>query len=71
VKQIEGYRWTIASDSIASLDMGAMTMTFVKPSSSEGAAIEPGQRVSFSFVSTANGAFEIKKITLDRKRDTP
>jgi Cu(I)/Ag(I) efflux system membrane fusion protein len=71
LKRIEGDRWTIAADAMASLDMGAMTMTFIKPTSSETVVIQPGQRVSFSFVRTADGAFEIKKITPDRRRSTP
>jgi Cu(I)/Ag(I) efflux system membrane fusion protein len=71
MERIEGDRWTIAADPIASLDMGAMTMTFIKPTSLKAIVIQPGQRVSFSFVRTADGAFEIKKIALDRKGTTP
>ena len=51
--------------------MDAMTMTFIKPASLEVVSIQPGQRVSFSFVRRADGAFEIKKIALDRKGATP
>ncbi len=71
VERIEGDHWTIAADAIASLDMGAMTMTFIKPASLEVVSIQSGQRVSFSFVRTADGTFEIKKIALDRTGATP
>jgi len=71
VERIEGDHWTIAADAIASLDMGAMTMTFIKPASLEVVSIQSGQRVTFSFVRTADGTFEIKKIALDRTGATP
>ncbi|HEY6940089.1 efflux RND transporter periplasmic adaptor subunit [Dokdonella sp.] len=71
VERIEGDHWTIAADAIASLDMGAMTMTFIKPASLEAVSIQPGQRVSFSFVRRADGAFEIRKIALNRNGGTP
>jgi Cu(I)/Ag(I) efflux system membrane fusion protein len=71
LERIEGDRWTIATDAIASLDMDAMTMTFSKPAALEAATIQPGQRVGFSFVRIADGAFEIRKIALEHNRAEP
>ena len=64
ITRIDGDQWTIATDAIASLDMGAMTMTFVCPQRVPAANIRPGQRVSFSFFRNAGGDFEIDKITV-------
>src|SRR4029453_9431549 len=63
IKKIEGDQWTIAADAIPALDMGAMTMTFVRPASAVD-NIRPGQRVQFSFFRNAEGDFEIKTITV-------
>ena len=63
VRGIDGHRWTIATDAIASLDMEAMTMTFVCPAKAPASDIRVGQRVSFTFFSNAEGQFEIAKIT--------
>ena len=63
IKKIDGDRWTIAADAIPALDMGAMTMTFVRPASAAD-NIQPGQRVRFSFFRNAEGDFEIKTITV-------
>lgn len=62
VKKVEGHRWTIATEAIPSLGMGAMVMTFVSSQSVSVAGIHPGQRVSFGFVRNASGEFEIAKI---------
>ena len=59
VRGIDGRRWTIATDAIASLDMEAMTMTFVASGKAPTSDIRVGQRVSFSFFSNAEGQFEI------------
>jgi len=70
VRGIEGHRWTIATDAIVSLDMGAMTMTFVCPANAPASDIRVGQHVSFSFFRNADGQFEIAKIAVvDRTPD--
>jgi Cu(I)/Ag(I) efflux system membrane fusion protein len=63
VERIDGHQWTIATDAIPSLDMGAMTMTFVCPAKAPASDIRAGQLVSFSFFRNAEGKFEIAKIT--------
>ena len=70
VRGIEGHRWTIATDAVASLDMEAMTMTFVYPAKAPSSDIRVGQRISFTFFSNADGQFEITKVTaLGEKKD--
>lgn len=64
VKRIDGHNWTIDADAIPSLDMGAMTMSFVCPQKIPIDDIRAGQRVSFSFFRNADGAFEIAKIAV-------
>ena len=70
VARIDGDRWTIAADAIPSLDMGAMTMTFVCPQRVPADDIRPGQRVSFSFFRNAKGDFEIDTITVIKPAST-
>jgi len=62
VKKVDGHRWTITTEAIPSLGMGAMVMTFVSSDSVSVAGIHPGQRVSFSFIRNASGELEIVKI---------
>jgi Cu(I)/Ag(I) efflux system membrane fusion protein len=62
VLRIAGTRWSIATDAIASLGMGAMSMDFVLPASVPAKAIGAGQAVNFSFVRNAEGEFEIVEI---------
>jgi Cu(I)/Ag(I) efflux system membrane fusion protein len=62
LERIDGRRWTIATEPIASLGMGAMSMTFVAPAAPPATPIRVGQRVSFSFARNAAGDFEIAKI---------
>jgi len=64
VKSVVGHDWTIDADAIPSLDMGAMTMSFVCPQKIPTEDIRVGQRVSFSFFRNADGAFEIAKIAV-------
>ena len=71
IEGVVGDRWTIATDAIPSLNMGAMTMTFVCPQRKPDAALHAGQRVSFSFFRNADGAFEIARITVVDGRGTP
>ena len=59
LKRIDGKAWTIDTDAIPALEMGAMAMTFVNPSPSE---IKVGQRIDFSFFRNTDGDFEIEKI---------
>jgi membrane fusion protein, copper/silver efflux system len=63
LKRIDGDRWTIATEAIPALDMGAMTMMFVRPAQSTVDDIRLGQRVSFSFFRNFEGYFEIERIT--------
>jgi membrane fusion protein, copper/silver efflux system len=71
IEGIEGDRWTIATDAIASLNMGAMTMTFVYPRQKSSELLRVGQRVNFSFLRNSDGAFEITKIAVDDRGGTP
>ncbi|MBS0513948.1 MAG: efflux RND transporter periplasmic adaptor subunit [Proteobacteria bacterium] len=64
VRRIDGHNWTIDTDAIASLDMGAMTMTFVCPQNVPTDDVRSGRRVSFSFFRNPEGAFEIAKIAV-------
>lgn len=69
IKKIDGDQWTIATDAIPALDMGGMTMAFRGPAT---AHLRPGQRVRFSFIRNAEGAFEIKTVTaIAPKSDAP
>lgn len=55
---------TIAHGPVPSLQWGAMTMSFKPPTKMPSAQLKVGDRVSFSFASTAQGQFEIDSITL-------
>lgn len=70
VRSIEGERWTIAADPIASLGMGAMTMRFVVPNQLLSGDIRVGQRVNFAFTRRTDGEFEITDIA-PRDERTP
>jgi Cu(I)/Ag(I) efflux system membrane fusion protein len=63
IKKIDGDQWTIAADAIPALGMGAMTMTFVRPTSAKD-DVKPGQRVRFTFIRNADGDLEIKTVTI-------
>ena len=63
VEGIDGRRWTIATDPVPSLEMGAMTMTFVGPQEAPG--IRSGERVRLRFFRNAEGRFEIAAIERD------
>jgi len=71
VVRIDGHRWTIAADAIPSLEMGAMTMTFICPTTVPASDIKPGQRVSFSFFRNSAGEFEIAKIAVVDEAHVP
>jgi Cu(I)/Ag(I) efflux system membrane fusion protein len=68
IKKIDGDQWTIATDAIPALGMGAMTMTFVRPVSAKD-DVKSGERVRFTFIRNAEGDFEIKTVT--RIESTP
>ena len=70
VTRIDGDRWTIATDAIPSLDMGAMAMTLVCPQRVPADDIKPGQRVRFSFFRNGSGEFEIDKIAVIAPKTT-
>jgi Cu(I)/Ag(I) efflux system membrane fusion protein len=63
IKKVDGDQWTIAADAIPALDMSAMTMTFVRPTSAKD-NVKPGQRIRFTFIRNAEGDFEIKTVTV-------
>jgi Cu(I)/Ag(I) efflux system membrane fusion protein len=71
IERIEGDRWTIATDAIASMNMGAMTMTFVGPQRKPSEMLRAGQRVSFAFFRNGEGAFEIARIAAVDGGGTP
>lgn len=62
LERIDGARWSIATDAIPELGMGAMPMTFVLAPAASAPSLQPGQRVRFSFRRSAAGAFEIERI---------
>ncbi|MBL8298480.1 MAG: efflux RND transporter periplasmic adaptor subunit [Rhodanobacteraceae bacterium] len=62
VKRIDGSTWSIATDAIPALEMGEMTMTFVRPETVPVDGLRVGQRVRFTFVRNADDAFEIATI---------
>ncbi|MEP7043520.1 MAG: efflux RND transporter periplasmic adaptor subunit [Dokdonella sp.] len=64
VERVEGTRWTIATDAIPSLQMGAMTMTFDLATQAHSGDVRPGQRVSFAFVRHADGMFAITAMSV-------
>lgn len=61
IKKIDGDQWTIATDAVPALGMGAMTMTFVRSVSAKD-NVKPGQRVRFTFIRNAAGDFEITTV---------
>ena len=63
IKRIDGSTWSIATDAIPALEMGAMTRTFVRPDTVPVDGLRVGQRVHFTFVRNADDAFEIATIT--------
>lgn len=64
VQRIEGDQWTIATDAIPSMGMGAMTMTFQAPARAPASPIRPGRQVSFGFMRNAAGQFEITQVAV-------
>lgn len=62
IRHIEGNAWSIATDAIPALEMGAMHMTFLRPDSVPAAGLQAGQRVRFTFVRNADGDFEITSV---------
>ena len=72
IERIEGDTWTIATDASPSLGMGAMTMSFPAPSKASANPVRSGQRISFSFIRSAAGKFEITQVAvLDAKGKLP
>lgn len=71
VKRIDGNAWSIATDAIPVLEMGAMTMTFVRPDTVPVDGLRVGQRVHFTFVRNADGDFEIATIAALPAGGTP
>jgi membrane fusion protein, copper/silver efflux system len=63
VKAISSAEITIAHEPVPSLEWGAMTMPFKLPPGGLPKDIEVGTRVSFSFLATEAGGFQIKSIS--------
>ena len=63
IEDIDGHAWSIATDAIPSLDMGAMSMNFYHPEHLPEDEFKPGVRVSFTFFSN-DDRFEIETIEL-------
>lgn len=72
IERIDGDRCTIATEAIPSLDMGAMTMTFVCPAQVLTEGVRPGQRVDFSFFRNNDDEFEIDSMrAINTPRNAP
>ncbi len=71
VKAIDASGWTIATEAIPALEMGAMTMTFMRPDTVPVDGLRIGQRVRFTFVRNADDAFEIATIAARPAGGTP
>lgn len=71
IERIDGDTWSIATDPIPALEMGAMTMPFVRPPPAQANGIVVGQRVRFTFVRDDAGGFEITTIAPAAAGDTP
>jgi len=64
VTKIDGDDWTIATDAIPAMDMGAMSMSFVCPDTVPADGIRVGQRVRFTFFRNEAGEFQIETIAV-------
>jgi Cu(I)/Ag(I) efflux system membrane fusion protein len=64
IERIEGERWTIDTGPVASLQMGAMTMTFQAPVEPPAEPPAPGQRIRFSFFQNSAGDYEVETVTV-------
>ena len=62
---------TLSHDPIASLKWGPMTMEFKPPKAGVPPGISPGATVSFDFVQTAQGDFEIIALRPERAKGAP
>ena len=62
VVRIAGRELTIATGPIPSLQMGAMTMTFVAPAMKSLPSLKAGDASRFTFFTNADGEFEIDEI---------
>jgi Cu(I)/Ag(I) efflux system membrane fusion protein len=71
VEAIDKDNITLSHDPIASLKWGPMTMEFKAPKSGVPAGIVPGAKVSFDFVQTPKGEFEITAMRAERAKDAP
>ena len=71
IERIDGRSLTIATGAIPSLDMGAMTMTFVVPTGKPLPRPSQGQHVDFSFFRNSAGEFEIASLTVSDAGERP
>ena len=71
IARIDGSTWSIATDAIPALQMGAMTMTFLRPNAVPVDGLRVGQRVRLVFFRNADGAFEIASIAALPAGGTP
>ena len=64
IEEINGHTWSIATEAIPSLQMGAMSMSFYQPEDLPENDFKAGARVSLRFFRNAEGAFEIADVAL-------
>jgi|CXWL01.1.fsa_nt_gi Cu(I)/Ag(I) efflux system membrane fusion protein len=71
IEGINGHTWSIATDAIPSLQMGAMSMSFYHPEHLPEDEFKAGVRVRFSFFHNADGDFEIAEVAVIAQAPTP
>ncbi len=71
IEDINGHTWSIATDAIPSLQMGAMSMSFYHPEHLPEDEFKAGARVRLSFFRNADGAFEIADVAVIAQASTP
>ncbi len=71
IEDTNGHTWTIATDAIPSLQMGAMSMRFYHPEHLPEDQFKAGARVSLSFFRNADGEFEIAEVAVVAQAPTP
>ena len=62
IERIDGRELTIATGAIPSLQMGAMTMTFVAPARKALPALKAGDAMRFTFFTNADSEYEIDEV---------
>ena len=70
IENIVGRTWSIATDAIPALEMGAMSMDFTHPEHLPEGVFKAGARVDFSFFRNDAGEFEISKVEVATEGDS-